>query len=134
MASESLRRHHRQTRSGAATGRARTGSKFEEPFEVLGEFQGRVVSPLGDLLQALQADRLQVARHLRLQARRRDGFLVQHLERGLQRRLGPERGPPGQHLVEDRAEAVDIDRRRDPGPLPGPGGGGRLRIACSGAM
>ena len=117
------------------TGRALTGSKLQEPVEVIGEFECRGVAPLRVLLQALEADRLEVARDLRAQARGGHGFLVQHLEHGLQRRLGPERRPPGQHLVEDRARGC---RCR----LPPDAAAGRLaratadrwRTACSGAM
>src|SRR5262249_17893433 len=60
------------------------------------------------LLQALQADRLQVARRLRVERTDRNGFLAPHLFQRVQRRR-PAKGPsPGQQLVEDGAQRVHV--------------------------
>ena len=55
----------------APTGRARIGSPAWNAPQVVGQLLGAGVAPGRLLAQALQADRLQVARHLRLPARRR---------------------------------------------------------------
>src|SRR5262249_4536601 len=60
------------------------------------------------LLQALQADRLQVWRQMTLEFPGREGLLIRDLfERG-ERRRPFERWPPGQTLVEDGTQGIDV--------------------------
>ena len=68
--------------------------------------------------EALQADRLQVAWHPRLEPRRRYRLVKNDLPERLHRARPPERRPAGEHLVEDRPEGVDVGRRADLGRLP----------------
>ena len=100
---------------------------LEPAPEVVGQVGGRGVAPCGRLLQALQADRLQVARRPSVELPRRHRARCSVTWRSVsatRRRL--ERRPAGQQLVEDRAEAVDVGRRRR--------SRSRRPAACSGAM
>ena len=60
-----FRRHQRQARFAAPTGRAWIGSPAPKPPQVVGQRLGAGVALGRLLLQALQADRLQVARQAR---------------------------------------------------------------------
>ena len=111
------------------------GLHSQEPVEIVGELECRGVAALGVLLEALEADRLEVRGNPRPQARWGHGFLVQDLEHGFQWRLGPERGSTGQHFIEDRPQAVDVECPGRRGLLVRAGGDeDRWRTACSGAM
>ena len=90
----------------------------QETAQVIRQRLGRRVTPVRLLLQALQADGLQVARDVALEPARRHRLLRHHLlERG--QRRGPLEGrPAGEHLVQERAQAVDIDGGRDLPVLP----------------
>ena len=116
---------------------------LHEPPHVLGQRPRVGVPPLRILVQTLQTDRLQVARHLRVQPRGRHRLLGDHLPLRLRGRLSPERRPSGEHLIEEGAERVDVrggpDRSRLPDHLlgghvarsPDPGtaqGQGRLSV------
>ena len=79
---------------------------------------GRGVAPSRLLPQALQADRLQVARHARLQTAAAAPARRAAPAAGVQRRRALERRPAGEQLVEDRAEGVDVGRRADRRRLP----------------
>ncbi len=79
----------------------------------------RAVALARVLLKALEAKRLQVAVHLRIQGSRRLRVLVHHLRERVERRLGLKRRPVGQELVKHRAQAVDVGERRDFAPLSG---------------
>jgi len=70
-----LRRHQRHTRSARLTGRARIGSPAWILAQILGEGRGTGVAFLRFFAQAFLGDRLQVARRLRLQLRRRHWFV-----------------------------------------------------------
>ena len=85
----------------------------QEPRQVFGKGGGRAIPPLGLLLQAFQADRLQVARHLVVQPRRRRRLLRDDLLHRVCRRRGAEWRPTRQQLVKDRSQAVDIRCRPD---------------------
>ena len=105
-----------------ATGRDRPIG--EKPPQVLCHRRGGVIPPGGLLPQARQADRLQVARDLRLPPRRRQRVLGRHLHQGLQRRPGMEGRPARDQFVEDRPQGIDVGRRADPpGLAPGLLGG-----------
>ena len=96
----------------------------QEPPQVLRQGGRGRVAPGRLLVEALQADRLEVARQLRHQPRRRHRLAPLDLLQGLQRRGGPERRPAGQQLVEDRPQGVDVRRRaRLPGLTAGLLGG-----------
>ena len=101
---------------GALPGGRRPGADRlagQEPPQVVGQLLGRGVAPRRLLGEALQADRLQVARDPRLEPRRRHHLLVDDLPEGLHDRRGLEGGPAGEHLVEDRSQRVDVGRRAD---------------------
>ena len=69
------------------------------------------IAALRVLLQALQADDLEVARYPAVQLRRRLGSGAANLVEGLGQAAAHERGVAGQQSVEDRAQAIDIRRR-----------------------
>ena len=110
-------------RAGRAADRPRRDRPaVEEPPQVVGQRRGVGVSPARLLLQAFQADRLQVARDVGPHAARGGTTSVDddQLE-GLDRRLAQERRPAGQRLVEDRPQGVDVGGRADAlanGPRP----------------
>ena len=85
------------------------GAAVEEAIEVVGQRVGVGVAAVGLLLQALQADRLQVARHLGLEPPRRHRLLGADLLQRVGRRRSPERRSAREQLVEDRAEGVLVD-------------------------
>jgi hypothetical protein len=65
------------------------------------------------LVQAFQADRFQVVRHLGLDMGRRHRLLGPHLHQGVQHRGSLEGRPAREHLVQDRSQRVDVCRRTD---------------------
>ena len=83
----------------------------QEAAQVLRQFQGGGVAPGRLLVQALQADRFQVARHGRIQGPHRHGLLVQHLRQGLHFRRATEGSTPGEALVQDGAQRVHVRSR-----------------------
>ena len=82
-------------------------------MQVVGQGLGRQVPPARVLLQALQADRLEVARDLRVEPPRRLGRGLAHGVERLGHAVAAERGLAGQQGVEDRAQAVDVGGRGD---------------------
>ena len=114
---------------GALAGGRRPGQDrlaVQEAAQVVGQGSRGCVAVGRLLLQALQADRLQVARHLGLEPPRRHRLIRAHLFQSVEQRRPLEGRPAGQQLVEDRAQGVDV------------GGAGRCWLvspaACSGAM
>ncbi len=65
------------------------------------------------LLQALEHDRFKIVRNSRIERTRSGRLLLAHLPQSLENRIGPERRLAGQQLVEDHAQRVDVDGRRD---------------------
>ena len=82
-------------------------------IQVFGQGLGRGIAVARALLQAFEHDRLEVARDSRIERSRPGRLLLAHLPQRLENRIGPERRLAGQQLVEDHAERVDIDSRRD---------------------
>jgi hypothetical protein len=82
----------------------------EEALQVAGQGLGAGVALVPLLLQALQADGLQVARQVRVQPRRRHRLLGQHLHQGVELRVGAEGGPAGEQLVQDRPQSPHVGR------------------------
>ena len=110
-ASIRLRPAHRQSRPATPTGRATIGRFSRKRRRSSASARASAYRCDGVLLQAFQADRLQVARHVRAQPRRRHGLgRGDQLER-LQRRIAQERRPAGQRLVEDRPQRIDVGGR-----------------------
>ncbi len=113
------RRRHRvpPTPSGQATDRPRPACPdrlvVEEPGQVRRQFGRRRVPPPGLLLQALQADRLQVPRDLGVEPRGRHGLLCDHLPLRLGRGLSAKRRPARQQLVQDRPQRIHVRGRPD---------------------
>jgi hypothetical protein len=66
------------------------------------------------LLQALQADRFQVAVDAGVEVARPHRLALRDLEQSGQRRLGPERRSAGQQFVQDRPQAVHVHGRGEP--------------------
>ena len=98
----------------------------EETLEVVGQRPGPIVALCRVLVQALQADRLQVARARRGTSRDGGtGSSSMTWRTVSSARLALEGRPAGQHLVEDRPQRVDVGRRADVRGCP---------AACSGAM
>ena len=86
----------------------------QEAAQVHGQLPRIGVALMGLFLQALQADRLQVARDFRLEPRGGDGGLTGDQHDRLQRRRAMERRPAGELVVQDRAQGVDVGRRSQP--------------------
>ena len=86
---------------------------FQESPQVLGQGLGRAVPLRRVLLQALQGDRLQVARRARHQPRRRHRLGRLDLLERLQDRRPPERRTTDQEFVQDHAQRVDVGERAD---------------------
>ncbi len=84
-----------------------------EAPQILRQCRRRRITLAWLFLEALQANRLQVARRLGLQPAHRDRILGQHLRQCVEyvRRL--ERRTPGQAFVEDRAESINVRCRTD---------------------
>src|SRR5207249_4392471 len=101
-----------QTLAGA-DGAGADRHAVEEAAQLVGQGVGTDVALAGLLLQAFEADRLQVARQARLEAAGRHRFLGAYLLQRGQHRRRQERRPTGEALVEDRPEGVHIDGRAD---------------------
>ncbi len=100
------------------------GPTVLETLQVSRQRQGGRVAARRLLFQTLQADRFEVARHGRVEQARADRLGVQNLPKRLHCRIRPKRRPPGQELVQNRSQAVDIgtpvdDRRSRLGLLGG---------------
>ncbi len=85
----------------------------QESAQVGRQGRGAGVASARFLLQALQADRLQVARNRRIEPPRRDGLVAQDLEHRVHRRGRLERRPAGEQSVQRRAQGVHVGRRPD---------------------
>ncbi len=84
-----------------------------KPPEVLGQGLGRPISAAGFLAQALQANRLQVARHGRLKPPGRYRLVLPHQpERRVDRRRRKRR-PARKRFVKDGPEPINVHRRGD---------------------
>src|SRR3989442_3499207 len=105
------------------------GLPLEEPLELFGERQGGRVALLRVLLEAFEANDLEVARHVAPKSRRRRRLFARGLPDRLVRGVGTERNAAGEKLVENHSEAINISRRRRCALLPQ----GLLRgdVACS---
>src|SRR5207253_10266289 len=80
----------------------------EEAMQIVSQVKCADVAHLWVLGQALEADRLQVARHLRLQLPWRYQIVVQDLEDGVNRGVRLERRPARETLVQDCSQAVHV--------------------------
>ena len=83
----------------------------EEAGAVLGELLRGLVAAVGFLLHALQGYGLDVARDTLAHLRGRARGLVDYLLEKHKRRHRLEGGTPGQHLVENRTQRVDVAAR-----------------------
>ncbi len=90
-----------------------------EPPQVVDQRLGRRVSIDGVLLEALQADQLQVARDPGVPLRRRFGQVRQHRGERLDHALAGEGRLARQQGVQDRPEPIDVGRRGDRAATPG---------------
>src|SRR6476619_5338028 len=82
------------------------GLVAEETSDILRQLQGAAVALAGFLPEALEADGLQIAWHVRLEAGHGHRLVVEYLHDGRQRRRPRERGPAGQQFVEDGPEGI----------------------------
>ena len=92
-----------------ADGTGLNGLAAESALQVVGQFLRRAVALLWRLLQAFQADGLQVAVHVRVEGVRRFRVALHDLEERFQVCGALEGRPAGKHLIEDGAEAVDVN-------------------------
>ena len=86
----------------------------EETLEGFGQRGGRRIPVGGHLFQTLQANPLEVRGDRRADLAGRDRLLLDELSERLGDRRGPEWGPAGQELIQDRTQAIDVGRRADP--------------------
>ena len=93
---------------GGANAPCRDRPAVEPGPQVVGQGLGHRISAAGVLLQALQADRLQVARDGGVVPPRRLGRGGGAPRRASPPRVAAERGLAGQQGVEDGAQAVDV--------------------------
>ena len=98
---------------------------IEEPLQVGGQLTGRRVPPRWVLLQALQADGLDVARHLGVQPRGGHRILGNQQQHHLGSSLRAKRRLARQQLVQHRPQRVNVQGWPNRRVLP---------WACSGAM
>ena len=103
------RRAHLTTRRHAGQRRASTGSPRSQRLQVVGERLGRAVAAPRLLVQALETDRLQVCVDPGYEHTGTLRVPVCQGGQGLEQAAGAERRVPREQLVEDRAEAVDVD-------------------------
>ena len=88
----------------AANGASLDRLTLQEPPEVCGQFLGRTVALPRVLLQALEADRFQVARDGGIQLPRRHRVVMEHLEERIERVIRLERRPAGEQAIQHGTE------------------------------
>ena len=82
-------------------------------MQILGQGKRARESPRRLLLQALQADGLQLGRQIGAKLPGRQRFLGQNLVNGQFTRLGLKRRPAREHFIKNGAQRIDICRRPD---------------------
>ena len=113
LAARGFRRHQRPRRSTQAMGRARIGSPASQRRSSSASSAASCVAPGRRTGQGLEADGLQVARHLVVELAWRPGVVLQHLQQQ-HAAVAAKRPFAGQQLVEDDAKAVDVAAGIDP--------------------
>ncbi len=98
----------RQCRSG------QDGADIQVPLEVIGQVIRTGIAVLGEFRQAFQADRIEIAGDSRATAAGSDRIVGDDPSKRLELALAAERRTPGQQLVQDRPQAIDVGRRADP--------------------
>ena len=83
----------------------------QEATEIVGQFARRGVAAARFLGQAFEADGFQIARRASVEQARRRGLQFHHLPQGFLLRPGRKWRPPGEQVVKNRAERIDIARR-----------------------
>ncbi len=81
--------------------------------QVVGQLLGGPVPLVPLLLEALEADRFQIARDLGIQAGRGNGLLREHLQKRGFHCPGAKRRPAGQLFVKQRTQGIDVCGRTD---------------------
>ncbi len=99
-------------REAAGSGRDRLAGQVR--LQVPCQIGGRGIAEVGRFLEALQGDQLQVPVDPGVEQMGRQRLLLQNQEDRVECRGGLERRSSGEHLVEDRTQAVDIAGRSDP--------------------
>src|SRR5262245_2560010 len=79
---------------------------LEEALEILGQLERSRISLARLLAKTLQADRLEVTGHARLERGHGDRLVVEHAEHRLEGRPADERRPSRQELIEHGPEGV----------------------------
>ncbi len=82
---------------------------IEEAAQIVGQGLGRGVATARLLLEAAVHDRLEIDRDARVAPAQRQRWIGDHLLQHAQRRVAVERRRAAEHLVERRAERVDVD-------------------------
>ena len=85
---------------------------LKEPLQVVGKRLGRGIAVLGHLLEAFQADGLELTGNVRDKLVGRHRIALEDLDDGLHHARRVERRPAAQQLVEDGPQAIDVGRRR----------------------
>ena len=89
----------------------------QESLQVVCQFAGRAVAIGRTLVQTLHTDHVQVARHPVIHRARRHRVLFEHADQRFHG--GAERRMTGDHVIENRAQCVDVDRRAGLPDVPG---------------
>ena len=82
-------------------------------MQVKSQVTRRGIATRGLLLQTLQTDRLQIARHIRVQLPRGNRVKLQHLPQRDRQGRRLKRRPPGQRRVQHRPQRIDVGRGSD---------------------
>ena len=96
---------------GAFPCRCRPGANgvaIDEPTQIIRKIAGGGKAAGRVLLQAFQANCLQVSWNARLELARGNGFLLDNLTDRVDRIAGPERRTADQHFVEDCTQRIDV--------------------------
>ncbi len=120
------RRGDDRRRHPSAAVQRRRGARRARPDPLSGQEAAQVVPdlagvpvPFARLLgEALPDDPVEVAVDARVELDQRPRLLGEDLHHEVEERVGLEGGPPGEDLVEERAEAVDVGVGADPVELP----------------
>jgi len=86
----------------------RRRSARQQDQQVMVDVSGRLVAPIGVLVESAHHDVLELQRHVGVEPARRNDLGRDVLVRHRYRALPPEGGTPHQHLVEHHSEAVDV--------------------------
>src|SRR4051794_21011844 len=85
----------------------------EETPQVVGQLPGCLIAIAGQFLEALEYHTIQVAWQFRAHAAEWTGTIVHQLLHGVEDGSTLERGPTGEHFIQDGAQGKNVGRRAD---------------------